>query len=88
MATDHKSKNSHIDHDVESNPPGDIVHNDGVDVRDEFQIPKVASGLWKKLSSAGVELRGAEPVPVDKRADTRYLNTFTVFASSLTSLQP
>lgn len=51
-----------------------------------FQAPK--SSFWAKFSDYGVEMRGAEPVPVEKRTDTRYVNVFTVFATSLTSLLP
>ncbi len=53
---------------------------------DDFKEKKI--GVWEKLSGAGVELRGAEPVPVEKRTDTRYVNVFTIFATSMTSLLP
>ncbi|KAI1765039.1 permease for cytosine/purines, uracil, thiamine, allantoin-domain-containing protein [Hypoxylon sp. FL1150] len=57
------------------------------EVEDQFlQTPK--SSFWAKFSDYGVEMRGAEPVPVEKRIDTRYVNVFTVFATSLTSLLP
>jgi hypothetical protein len=57
-----------------------------VDNDDQYEAPK--SSLWARLSSAGVELRGAEPVPIEKRTDTRYVNVLTIFATSMTSLLP
>jgi hypothetical protein len=57
-------------------------------VHDELQTPKIAASLWERLSFAGVEIRGAEPVPVEKRTDTQYSNVFTIFATSMTSLLP
>ncbi|KAL7623597.1 hypothetical protein AAE478_005149 [Parahypoxylon ruwenzoriense] len=56
------------------------------DIEDQFQAPN--SSFWAKLSNHGVEMRGAEPVPVEKRTDTRYINVFTIFATSMTSLLP
>lgn len=56
------------------------------EIDDQFQAPR--SSFWAKFSDHGVELRGAEPVPVEKRTDTRYVNVFTVFATSMTSLLP
>ncbi|KAI1372398.1 permease for cytosine/purines, uracil, thiamine, allantoin-domain-containing protein [Hypoxylon crocopeplum] len=56
------------------------------EVEDQFQAPRWS--FWAKLSNHGVEMRGAEPVPVEKRTDTRYVNVFTIFATSLTSLLP
>ncbi|KAH8890564.1 hypothetical protein GQ53DRAFT_169772 [Thozetella sp. PMI_491] len=53
---------------------------------DEVAAP--SSSLWSRLSDAGVELRGAQPVPVELRTDTRYFNIFTIFATSMTSLLP
>lgn len=58
------------------------------DTTDAFHVPSVGGSFWEKLSGAGVEMRGAEPVPVEKRTDTRYVNVFTVFATSMTSLLP
>lgn len=56
------------------------------EVDDLFETPP--SSFWAKLSDHGVEMRGAEPVPVEKRTDTRYINVFTIFATSMTSLLP
>ncbi|KAK5128731.1 hypothetical protein LTR85_000064 [Meristemomyces frigidus] len=44
--------------------------------------------LWARLTDAGIEGRGAQPVPVEERTDTRFLNIFTVFATSMTSILP
>ncbi|KAH7025676.1 permease for cytosine/purines, uracil, thiamine, allantoin-domain-containing protein [Microdochium trichocladiopsis] len=59
----------------------------GVETTDQFARP-AKSTWWAKLSDNGVELRGAEPVPVEKRTDTRYVNVLTIFATSMTSLLP
>ncbi|KAI1207028.1 permease for cytosine/purines, uracil, thiamine, allantoin-domain-containing protein [Annulohypoxylon truncatum] len=56
------------------------------ETEDQFQAPR--SSFWATFSDHGVELRGAEPVPVEKRTDTRYVNVLTVFATSMTSLLP
>ncbi|KAI1459888.1 permease for cytosine/purines, uracil, thiamine, allantoin-domain-containing protein [Annulohypoxylon moriforme] len=56
------------------------------EIEDQFHAPR--SSFWATFSDHGVELRGAEPVPVEKRTDTRYVNVFTVFAASMTSLLP
>ncbi|KAI1392993.1 permease for cytosine/purines, uracil, thiamine, allantoin-domain-containing protein [Hypoxylon trugodes] len=56
------------------------------EIEDQFSAPK--SSFWTKFSDNGVEMRGAEPVPVEKRTDTRYVNVLTVFATSMTSLLP
>ncbi|KAI0881326.1 permease for cytosine/purines, uracil, thiamine, allantoin-domain-containing protein [Annulohypoxylon maeteangense] len=56
------------------------------EIEDQFQAPR--SSFWATFSDHGVELRGAEPVPVERRTDTRYVNVFTVFATSMTSLLP
>ncbi|CAK7217387.1 hypothetical protein SBRCBS47491_003146 [Sporothrix bragantina] len=63
------------------------VH-DETEVHDDFHVPKVGESFWQKLSSAGFEMRGVEPVPVELRTDTRYLNVFTIFGTSMTSLLP
>lgn len=78
----------HDEDDVESNPPTKVIASESIELQDDFHVPNIASTFWEKLLDAGVELRGAEPVPPEKRTDTQYLNTFTVFATSLTSLQP
>ncbi|KAI1774489.1 permease for cytosine/purines, uracil, thiamine, allantoin-domain-containing protein [Hypoxylon cercidicola] len=74
--------------DVEKGPKeGSSTGTSEVDeIEDPFQAPQ--SSFWAKFSDYGVEMRGAEPVPVEKRTDTRYVNVFTVFATSLTSLLP
>ncbi|OTB17588.1 hypothetical protein K445DRAFT_57503 [Daldinia sp. EC12] len=56
------------------------------EIEDQFQAPR--SSIWTKFSNHGVEMRGAEPVPIEKRTDTRYVNVLTIFATSMTSLLP
>lgn len=58
----------------------------GGEIEDPFQAPR--SSFWATFSDHGVEMRGAEPVPVEKRTDTRFVNVFTIFATSMTSLLP
>jgi hypothetical protein len=55
---------------------------------DDFHAPSRGRAIWERLSGAGVEMRGAEPVPVEKRTDTQYANIFFIFATSMTSLLP
>ncbi|KAG9494848.1 hypothetical protein J7337_013077 [Fusarium musae] len=45
-------------------------------------------GLLRKLAVSGVEMRGLEPVPVEKRTHTKYYNIFTLFGGSFTSILP
>ncbi|KAJ9145430.1 Purine-cytosine permease fcy22 [Pleurostoma richardsiae] len=59
-----------------------------VDVSPADVVPSADRSLWTRLSEAGVELRGAQPVPVELRTDTRYFNIFTIFSTSMTSLLP
>lgn len=79
------SRATDIVHDVES---GSSKNGTAAEVDIEEQFQKSNLSIWAKLSSHGVELRGAEPVPVEKRTDTRYINVLTVFATSMTSLLP
>ncbi len=72
--------------DVES----DSSHNGTVEhtTVDTLHAPKVGASLWAKLAGAGIEMRGAEPVPVEKRTDENYAGVFFIFATSMTSLLP
>jgi hypothetical protein len=73
-------------HDVES---GSSAQEGSVrSVQENIATPSFGSGIWSHLTSAGVEMRGAEPVPEEKRTDTRFVNVFTIFATSMTSLLP
>lgn len=54
----------------------------------QVQTPKFGASLWGILSGVGVEMRGAEPVPVEERTDTQFANLFYIFATSMTSLLP
>lgn len=41
-----------------------------------------------KLYDHGVEYHGGAPIPVEAQTDTRYLNVFTVYSTSMCSLLP
>ncbi|KAF5613351.1 Purine-cytosine permease FCY2 [Fusarium sp. NRRL 25303] len=43
--------------------------------------------LLQKLAMSGVEIRGLEPAPVEKRTD-EYYNILTLFGGSFTSILP
>ncbi|KAI0106869.1 permease for cytosine/purines, uracil, thiamine, allantoin-domain-containing protein [Daldinia grandis] len=87
MADDTVEK-SDLAQDVEMGPKesSSAVMSEVGEIDDQFQAPR--SSFWTKLSNHGVEMRGAEPVPVEKRTDTRYVNVLTIFATSMTSLLP
>ncbi|KUJ10418.1 putative purine-cytosine permease FCY2 [Mollisia scopiformis] len=44
--------------------------------------------IWRKMANYGVELRGVQPVPVEERTDTRYLNVGTWLGASMMCLLP
>jgi len=46
------------------------------------------SALLKGLTTAGVEMRGLEPIPAEKRNHTKYYNIFTLFGGSFVSVLP
>lgn len=50
-------------------------------------IPKLGTVL-KTLAVSGVEMRGLEPVPPERRTHTKYYNIFTLFGGSFVSLLP
>ncbi|OTB04778.1 hypothetical protein M426DRAFT_320366 [Hypoxylon sp. CI-4A] len=82
------AKRSDAPRDIEignKEPPSTVTSEAG-EIEDQFQVPQLS--LWARLADCGVELRGAEPVPIEKRTDTRYANVLTVFATSMTSLLP
>ncbi|EAS31582.2 NCS1 nucleoside transporter [Coccidioides immitis RS] len=58
------------------------------DTEDTFRPPSIGLAVWQKLLGVGVELRGLEPVPLDKRTDRRYINICTILAASMISLLP
>jgi hypothetical protein len=55
---------------------------------DNYVAPQSLKGLLKRLATAGVELRGLEPVPLQERTHTKYYNIFTLFGGSFISLLP
>ena len=44
--------------------------------------------LWFRILNWGVEEGGIEPVPLERRTDTRYVNLFTVWFTALLCLLP
>lgn len=55
---------------------------------DSYVAPQSLKGFLKSLATAGVELRGLEPVPLQERTHTKYYNIFTLFGGSFISLLP
>ncbi|KAK5061081.1 hypothetical protein LTR84_007623 [Exophiala bonariae] len=55
---------------------------------DNYVAPQSLKSFLKSLATAGVELRGLEPVPLHERTHTRYYNIFTLFGGSFISLLP
>ncbi|KAL2823258.1 permease for cytosine/purines, uracil, thiamine, allantoin-domain-containing protein [Aspergillus cavernicola] len=55
---------------------------------EDFTPPMSLFGILKKLATAGVEMRGLEPIPVEKRTHTKYYNIFTLFGGSFLSVLP
>jgi hypothetical protein len=44
--------------------------------------------FWSRLYDKGVEFHGGAPIPVEAQTNTRYLNVFTVYSTSMFSLLP
>ncbi len=76
------------DVEVGSSQEYKTIDDSAAEVHDDLEVPAVGHSFWQRLSSAGFELRGVEPVPVEKRTDMRYLNVLTIFGTSMTSLLP
>lgn len=55
---------------------------------ESFVTPKSVRGLLKRLTIAGVEMRGLEPIPLENRTHTKYYNIFTLFGGSFLSILP
>lgn len=55
---------------------------------DESRTNSLLSILEVLEKRAGVELRGCQPVPYDKRTVTQYLNIFTLWFSMSCNLLP
>ena len=55
---------------------------------DNSIAPRSLRGILKRLAMAGVEMRGLEPIPVEKRTHTKYYNIFTLFGGSFLSILP
>lgn len=48
----------------------------------------IKSTFWSRLYDSGVEFHGGAPIPVEEQTDTRFLNVFTVYSTSMCSLLP
>jgi len=55
---------------------------------DEFIAAGSLKSILRKLTSAGVEIRGLEPVPPEARTHTKYYNICTLFGGSFISILP
>ena len=88
MADMKEARADSVSRDVETGSSNEGTIETAKGFEDALETPKIAPSFWQKLSFAGVEMRGAEPVPVEKRTDTQYINVFTIFATSMTSLLP
>lgn len=66
--------------DVEPLPEEGIV--------EDYAAPSTLKGFLQKLMTAGVELRGLEPVSPENRTHTKYYNIMTLFGGSFLSILP
>lgn len=82
----HEPKGTGVVRDVETGSSQDGTFESTE--QEDITTPKVGASLWQMLSGAGVEMRGPEPVPVEKRTDTQFANVFYIFVTSMTSLLP
>jgi hypothetical protein len=67
-------------HTTEERPEEGII--------EEFVGASSLKGFFMKLTTAGVELRGLEPVPAEQRTHTKYYNILTLFGGSFISILP
>ncbi|KAJ5682704.1 hypothetical protein N7462_005869 [Penicillium macrosclerotiorum] len=69
---------------------GDDIESQKIEdgIIEDFITPRSLSGLLKKLATAGVEMRGLEPIPEERRTHTKYYNIFTLFGGSFLSILP
>lgn len=72
---------------VESQPttPESVVEEG---IIEDLVAPSSLKTFLKKLALAGVEVRGLEPIPPEKRTHTRYFNVLTLFGGSFISILP
>lgn len=78
---------SFMKRDIEKSFPETLsaeVHNGNGETSELFG----KLSLWQKLSSYGIELRGVQPVPVEERTDTRYINVGTWLGAAMICLLP
>ncbi|KAM0540682.1 hypothetical protein ACHAPJ_013544, partial [Fusarium lateritium] len=80
-----ESKQTKIDFDSglgesQEIPQGGIV--------ERYVGPKGLKSILKKFMLVGIEMRGLEPIPPEKRTHTKYYNVLTLFGGSFFSLLP
>lgn len=74
-------------HDDESLCTKETAPQEGT-IIDSYIGPQSVKQFLKVLTTAGVELRGLEPVPVEARTHTKYYQIGTLFGGSFISLLP
>lgn len=56
----------------------DIEKNTVIGITEQYNIQiEENSGILSRLAAWGVEVRGLDPVPIEKRTDTKALNIFS-----------
>jgi hypothetical protein len=86
-------------HDVESSaedPKSELRHDDDEEeaapheseIIEHYAAPQSVKDILRTMTTAGVELRGLEPVPWQDRTHTKYYNIMTLFGGSFISLLP
>ena len=75
---------------VESHNPimGELTYDVEKQPSSEESLPAKSIPLWFRILNWGVEEGGIEPVPLEKRTDTRFVNLFTVWFTALLCLLP
>jgi hypothetical protein len=73
-------KSSALDDASLERPEDGIIEN--------YVAPSSVKSFLRKLTSAGIEMRGLEPIPVEDRNHTKYYNIFTLFGGSFMSILP
>lgn len=80
---------SHNSTEKKATIPYDLESQEKQHVEIVEDIPlQSCSGYLRKLTGAGIEMRGLEPVPAEQRNHTKYYNIFTLFGGSFLTLLP
>lgn len=75
------------DHKSELRDCEDAAPQEGT-IIENYAAPQSVKDFLRTLTTAGVELRGLEPVPWQERTHTKYYNIMTLFGGSFISLLP